>query len=67
MESKEYLNKIRGKRTEKRITQEEMATKLGITQKTYNLKENGKTEFTIEEVATLLNILGCSFNDIFLA
>ena len=66
MESKEYLNRIRGKRTEKRITQEEMAERLGMAVKTYNFKENGKAEFTIEEIATLLNILGCSFNDIFL-
>ena len=65
MTTQEICNRIRGKRCERRITQEEVANKLGITTKTYNLKENGKTQFTVEEIATLLRILECKFTDIF--
>ena len=66
MDTKAICNRIRGKRNEKRITQEEMASKLGITIKTYNFKENGKTDFSMSEIAGILNILGCKFTDIFL-
>jgi putative transcriptional regulator len=66
MDSQQVLNRIKGKRNEKGITQDEMALKLGITQKTYNLKENGKAEFTLAELSAILVILGCNFDDIFL-
>lgn len=66
MDTKEICNKIRGKRNEKRITQEEMASRLGMTIKTYNFKENGKAEFSMSEIAGILNILECKFTDIFL-
>lgn len=66
MNTRDICNRIRGKRNEKRITQEEMASRLGITQKTYNLKENCKTEFSLTEIATILNVLECNFTDIFL-
>ena len=66
MDSQQILNRIKGKRNEKGITQDEMALRLGITQKTYNLKENGKADFTLAELATIINILECKFTDIFL-
>lgn len=66
MTTEEICNKIRGKRSEKRITQEEMADRLGINLKTYNFKENGKADFTLSELATIINILECKFTDIFL-
>lgn len=58
--------KIRGKRSELHLSQESMAHELGITVKTYNLKENGKSEFTLEEAKILLKIFNCKFEDIFL-
>lgn len=58
--------KIRGKRNEMRLSQEDIARELGITVKTYNLKENGKAEFTLDEVRVLLKIFDCRFEDIFL-
>ena len=59
--------KLKAKRVELGLTQQEMADKLGITTTTYCFKENGKREFTISEIATLLNILQCNFTDIFLS
>lgn len=61
------LAKIRGKRCELKITQDEMAKRLGITRKTYNHKENGSSEFTFKEVLAICSIFKCSFSDIFLS
>ncbi len=58
--------KIRGKRCELHLSQEDVAKELSITVKTYNLKENGKSEFTLEEVRKLLKLFNCNFEDIFL-
>ena len=43
-----------------------MADKLGITATTYNFKETGKRDFTVDEIAEIINILECNFTDIFL-
>ena len=58
--------KIRGKRNELHLSQEDVAKELSIAVKTYNLKENGKYEFTLEEVRKLLMLFNCNFEDIFL-
>lgn len=58
--------KIRGKRSELHLSQEDVAKELSITVKTYNLKENGKSEFTLEEVRKILKLFNCNFEDIFL-
>lgn len=58
--------KLVGKRNEKRITQEDMAKKLGISKNNYNLKENGKLDFNLSEVKKILDILDSEYNDIFL-
>ena len=50
------------------LTQEEISKKLGITIKSYNLKENGKREFTLDEVkkiSFLLKLNLSEVNDIF--
>lgn len=65
MELKTMCNKIRGRRSELRITQKEMALRLGISERAYNFKENNKVNFTIEEVITIANILQCNINDFF--
>lgn len=59
-------SKVRGKRCELRITQKEMADKLGIASPTYTNKENGKFEFTLLEAYKICQIFGCKFEDIFL-
>ena len=58
--------KVRGKRNELKLSQEYVSKQLGITLKTYNLKENGKSDFTINEIVKLLEIFKCKFEDIFL-
>ena len=65
MDLKTMCNKIRGKRNELRITQKEMALKLGISERAYNYKENNKVNFTVQEVVTIANILQCNINDFF--
>ncbi len=59
-------SKLRGKRAELGISQQQMALKLGISTGAYCLKENGKREFTCEEISTILNILQSKFEDIFI-
>lgn len=59
--------KIRGKRNELKLSQEDISKQLGISLKTYCLKENGKSDFTLEEVMILLKIFDCKFEDIFLS
>ena len=58
--------KIRGKRCELKISQREMAEKLGIAGPTYTKKENGQTDFTLEEAKKLCQLFNCKFEDIFL-
>lgn len=60
------LLKLKGKRVEKGFTQEELAKKLGISTNAYNLKELGKREFRTSEINTLLRLLECKYEDIFL-
>ena len=60
------LNKLKGARAEKGYSQGEMAEKLGISRDSYNLKENGKSEFKLSEIKDILDILDKEFVDIFL-
>lgn len=60
------LVKLKGKRVEKGYTQKELAEKLGMSTNAYNLKEIGKREFKMSEINLLLEILDCSYEDIFL-
>ena len=57
--------KLRGKRVEKGYSQADLAKLLGISTNAYNLKENGKGEFTLSEIQDLLYYLDCDFDDIF--
>lgn len=58
--------KLKARRVELGLRQEDMAEKLGITLTTYSLKENGKREFIGSEILRILNILNCRYEDIFL-
>lgn len=57
--------KLRGKRVEKGYSQADLAKLLEISTNAYNLKENGKNEFTLSEIQDLLYYLDCDFDDIF--
>lgn len=58
--------KLKGKRVEKGLTQEAMARLLNMEKATYVRKENGNSQFKLDEVQRLLIILNCKFEDIFL-
>jgi putative transcriptional regulator len=60
------LVKLKGKRVEKGLSQEEISKLLNKALSTYNLKENGSREFTMTECINIMKILECKFEDIFL-
>lgn len=51
------FDKLKGKMTEKRISQEKMAGMLGITVQSLNAKLNGRSQFTLNEVVSITKIL----------
>lgn len=60
---------LKSKRVLKGFTQEQIASKIGMNTKSYNLKENGKNRFSLEEVARVSEALKLTLeevNDIFL-
>lgn len=60
------LAKIRGKRCELKMSQRELAERIGISQKSYSQKENGIHDFTLTELFQMCTIFKCSISDIFL-
>lgn len=50
------LRYIKALRAYNELSQTEVAEKLGCTFQTYNKKENGKTDFTLEELNVLANL-----------
>lgn len=52
-------------RKERRLTQKETAKRIGICEKTYQLKENGKREFSISEARKLARIFNTSLDELF--
>lgn len=58
--------KLKGKRVEKGLTQEAISKLLNMEKATYTRKENGVSQFRLDEVKKLLEILDCKFEDIFL-
>lgn len=59
------LNKLRGLRGEKRYTQEDMANLIGISNSSYQRKENGITQFTANEIIKIAEVLQVDISDIF--
>lgn len=60
---------LKSKRVLNGLTQEQIAYEIGINTKSYNLKENGKNRFSLDEVIKLSEILELNLeeiNDIFL-
>lgn len=63
------LRLLKSKRVLKGLTQEAIAVKIGINTKSYNMKENGKNRFSLEEAAKISRYLDLNLeevNDIFL-
>lgn len=52
-------------RKERRLTQKETAKRIGVCEKTYQLKENGKREFSINEARKLARIFNTSLDELF--
>ncbi|WP_010293560.1 DUF739 family protein [Clostridium senegalense] len=51
------VNKLKGRMVEKSYTQKNMAKELGITQQALNAKLNKRSQFTLDEVVKIVNIL----------
>ncbi len=63
------LRLLKSKRILMGFTQEQIAKKIGINTKSYNMKENGRSKFSIKEAVEISKCLGLTLdevNDIFL-
>ena len=58
------LRILKSKRILFNLTQEEIAKEVGINIKSYNLKENGKREFTLDEAKKIGNLLKLNLNEV---
>jgi DNA-binding XRE family transcriptional regulator len=57
-------NLLKSKRIFKGLLQKKAAEKLGLTEKTYNYKENGKVEFKANEIVIISTILDLTMKDV---
>lgn len=55
---------LKSKRILNDMTQEEIANEIGISSKSYNLKENGKNPFSLQEVTKISEVLNLTLEDI---
>ena len=51
------LDKLRGKITEKRMSQSELAKKMGLSLQAINMKLTGKRSISVPEAAMMIEIL----------
>lgn len=51
------FDKLKGKMTERHLSQKNMAEALGITVQALNAKLNGRSQFTLEEVVKITAVL----------
>ena len=58
------LRILKSKRILFDLTQEEIAKEVGINIESYNLKENGKREFTLDEAKKISNLLKLNLNEV---
>ncbi len=68
MDEQELANafglKVREKRKQLRITQKELAEKIGVTRVYFGQIERGETSITLEKVYKLARALDCMVNDL---
>lgn len=55
---------LKSKRILNNMTQEEMANEIGISPKSYNLKENGKNPFSLLEVSRISEVLNLTLEEV---
>ena len=56
-------DKLKGLMREKRVTQSELAEKIGIKPCTFNQKLNGKRNMSLEEAEVIAEVLGIDMSD----
>lgn len=59
------LIKLRGKRVEHGYTQAQFAELVGISLPSYRLKECGEIDFRMKEINKILELLNCTYEEIF--
>ncbi|NOW85583.1 DNA-binding XRE family transcriptional regulator [Clostridium beijerinckii] len=57
-------NLLKSKRISKGLLQKKAAEELGLTEKSYNHKENGKTEFKTNEILKISSVLNLTIDDV---
>lgn len=57
--------KLKELRDQKKISQVKLARILGLSESTYNRKENGISDFTESEIREIIRLFNCSADDIF--
>lgn len=62
--AKEYFKLIRSLRTEKKLSQEEISNKIGVSRSSYITFEQGKTELNFPQMAKLADIFGISLEQV---
>ncbi|MBQ3422552.1 MAG: helix-turn-helix transcriptional regulator [Romboutsia sp.] len=55
---------LKSKRILNNMTQEEIAYEIGISPKSYNLKENGKNPFSLQEVSKISEVLNLTLEEV---
>lgn len=55
---------IKAARVDKGLTQQDMATALGVTKKTVGSWESGKTKPTLDKIEAICALLGRSYDEI---
>lgn len=53
------------KRRENRLTQKDLAGKIGMHKQSYSEKERGIKDFTLTECRILTKVFDCTLNDLF--
>lgn len=66
MKGDTYMNlkKLRDRRKELKLTQQEIASYFGYTRQNYNAKENGKQNFKLQEIKALKDMLGFTDSEV---
>ena len=59
------LRRLKGLRVEKRLTQKQMASLIGMPGSSYSRKENGDNQFTLKEAYKISQVLEKTIDEIF--
>jgi transcriptional regulator with XRE-family HTH domain len=62
---RKIMDKIRNRRKELHISQEDLAKDIGISQNYYSSLETGKTRLYVEQLEVIAEALGCNPEDFF--